>query len=222
MTFGIIPVKDLSKAKERLSTVLPQTERTTLAYAMLEDVLSALKYSKLLDRKFIVTLDRRAIEIAECMDIEVILETKQNGESASVDYATQKCKEMGADSVLVIPGDAPLITPEDIDFIVEQEAGLRSPFVLMVPARDELGTNAILRNPPDIISSQFGHDSYNKHIQEADKINVPYRTFKNPRIALDIDQPDDLKELIKYRSNTKTFKELIRLEVIESDKSNPR
>ncbi|MCH7518397.1 MAG: 2-phospho-L-lactate guanylyltransferase, partial [Candidatus Dadabacteria bacterium] len=71
MKFVIVPVKDLSKAKERLSSLLPQHERTALAYAMLEDVLTALKGSLLADRKFIVTLDAKAIEIARGLGIEI-------------------------------------------------------------------------------------------------------------------------------------------------------
>ncbi|NIS09884.1 MAG: 2-phospho-L-lactate guanylyltransferase [Candidatus Dadabacteria bacterium] len=217
MTFGIVPVKDLSKAKERLSSVLPQKHRTTLAYAMLEDVLIALKNSKLLDRKFIITLDKGAIEIASNLGIEIIVETEQNGESASVDFAAAKCIEMGADSMLVIPGDAPLITSSDIDKLVSEQKQLTSPYIIMVPAGDELGTNAILKNPPDIIPSRFGHDSYNKHKEEANNKNIPYKTFKNVRIALDIDQPADLQMLINQIIDSNTKRELINLGIISQD-----
>jgi len=218
MKFVIVPVKDLSKAKERLSSLLPQQERTTLAYAMLEDVLTALKESRLADRKFIVTLDAKAIEIAEGLGIEVILETEQNGESASVDYASQICKDMGAASVLVVPGDAPLITSDDIDFILEREKG--TPSIIFVPARDELGTNAILRKPPDAIPSMFGHDSFNKHKSEAHKKNIPCESFENQRIGLDIDSPEDLKEFISRKSNTKAYSELMRLKIIDKIRQN--
>ena len=203
MKFVIVPVKDLSKAKERLSSLLPQHERTALAYAMLEDVLTALKGSLLADRKFIVTLDAKAIEIARGLGIEIIIETEQNGESASVDYASQICKDMGATSVLVIPGDAPLITSDDIDFILEKEKD--APSIIFVPARDELGTNAILRKPPDVIPSMFGHDSFRKHMNEADKNNIPYDSYDNPRIGLDIDSPEDLKEFVSQKSDTKAY-----------------
>jgi 2-phospho-L-lactate guanylyltransferase len=213
MKFVIVPVKDLSKAKERLSSLLLQQERTALAYAMLEDVLLALKGSKLADRRFIVTLDAKAIEIAQGLGIEIIEETEQNGESASVDYASQICMDMGAVSVLVIPGDAPLITSEDIDFILEREKD--HPSIVFVPARDELGTNAILRKPPDAISSLFGHDSFNKHKREADKKHIPYESFENPRIGLDIDSPEDLKEFMSRKSNTKAYSELMRLKIID-------
>lgn len=215
ITFGVVPVKDLSKAKDRLSSVLPQTHRTSLAYAMLRDVLEQLAGCEQLDRAFIVTLDKKAAEIAHELGIEVIPEQEQNGESASVEFAAGKCIEMGADSMIVVPGDAPLITSQDIDFLVTQQEELERPYVIMVPARDELGTNAILRNPPDAIPSRFGHDSFNKHKAEANERNIRYLSFKNPRIALDIDNPDDLQELLKHRTESHTFNELIRLGVIE-------
>ncbi len=214
MRFALVPVKDLSKAKERLSPILSQSERTDLAYAMLEDVLIALRGSRLLDRILVVTLDENAIKLAEGLDIEVIKETKQNGESESVDRASIICKEMGAESVLVIPGDAPLITPGDVDFILEKEKPYHS--IILVPARDELGTNAILRKPPDVIPSRFGYDSFKKHIEEARKRNIPYEIYKLPRIALDIDEPEDLSLFASQKSETITYRELLRIGYIKS------
>ena len=209
MRFALVPIKDLSKAKERLYPILSQSERTDLAYAMLEDVLIALRGSRLLDRILVVTLDENAVKLAESLDIEVIKETKQNGESESVDLASTICKEMGAESVLVIPGDAPLITPEDVDFILEKEKPYHS--VILVPARDELGTNAILRKPPDVIPSRFGYDSFKKHIEEARRRNIPYEIHKLPRVALDLDEPEDLSLFASQKSETTTYRKLIRI-----------
>jgi 2-phospho-L-lactate guanylyltransferase len=211
--FAIVPVKDLSKAKERLSTILSQSERTSLAHTMLEDVLIAVKGSRLLDRLFVVTPDERAIEVAESLGAEVIKEKEQPGESASVDFASGLCKEMGAESVLVIPGDAPLIVSEDIDFILEKEKPY--PSAILVPSRDEMGTNAILRKPPDSFPSRFGYDSFRKHINEAKQRNIPFEIYRLPRIALDIDEPKDLEHLASQKRNTKTYAELIRIGVIQ-------
>ena len=215
MIFGLIPVKDLSKAKERLSSILPQEDRTALAYAMLEDVLKALKGTKLIDRLFIVTMDRRTIEIAGALGIEVIEETEQKGESHSVDYASRICMEKGAESVLVIPGDAPLITSEDIDSIVEKERDF--PSVILIPARDDYGTNAILRKPPDVIPSRFGEDSFRKHMDEARERGIHCDTFRNSRIALDIDHPDDLEEFLSEKSDTKTFEVLSEMNLVSKN-----
>lgn len=213
MKFGIVPVKDLSRAKERLAAILPQDVRTALAYAMLEDVLAAVKGSVLLDRKFIVTMDRKAMDIARGLGVEIIEETEQSGESASVDRASKVCMEMGADSVLVVPGDAPLITSSDIDSVLEKEAD--APSTVMVPARDGLGTNAILRNPPDAFPSCFGYDSFRKHIDEAQKKNVSIETIDNASIALDIDLPDDLSVFASQRSDTRAYMLLMKMDLLE-------
>lgn len=213
MTYGLVPVKDMSKAKERLSPVLSLAERTALAFAMLEDVLGALKSSGHLGKLFVITLDESAVELANSMDIEVIREKTQESESGSVDYGSRICKELGAESVLVIPGDAPLITAEDVDFILER--GEPFPSIILVPARDELGTNAILRRPPDIIPSRFGYDSFRKHIFEADKIDIPHYTYNLPRVALDIDEPRDLAFFASKESDTKSYRELAKIGVIK-------
>lgn len=213
MKFGIVPVKDLSRAKERLASILPQDVRTALAYAMLEDVLIAVKGSGLLDRRFIVTMDAKAMEIARGYGIEIIEETEQSGESASVDRASMICIRKGASSVLVIPGDAPLITSSDIDSVLEREAN--SPSTVMVPARDRLGTNAILRKPPDAFPSRFGHDSFRKHIDEAQSRNVSVETFENARIALDIDHPDDLSAFASRSSDTRAYKLLMSMDLLK-------
>ena len=213
MKFSIVPVKDLSKAKERLSPILSQKDRTALARVMLEDVLIAIKQSRLLDRLLVVTMDESAIEIAKNLGVEVIREKEQKGESTSVDLASVICKDIGAGSVLVVPGDAPLTTTEDIDFILERER--EYPSAILIPSRDEMGTNAILRRPPDCFPSRFGHDSFKKHIYEAEQRKIPYETYTIPRIALDIDEPNDLAYFISHKSDTKTYRELTRIGVIQ-------
>lgn len=213
MRIAIVPVKDMSRAKERLSPVLSQSDRTKLAYTMLEDVLTALKGSKLLTKLFVVTSDGLAIELASSLDIEVIREAKQESESSSIDYSSNVCKDLGAGSVLVIPGDVPLITPEDVDYILEREKPY--PSAILVPTRDGLGTNAILRRPPDAFPSRFGYDSFNKHIEEAKKRGVGFDIYHMPRIALDIDEPKDLTLFLAQRSDTKTYVELGKMKYVQ-------
>ena len=213
MRIAIVPVKDLSRAKERLSPVLSQSDRTKLANIMLEDVLTAVKGSKLLTKLFVVTSDGLAIDLASSLDIEVIKEAKQESESSSIDYSSNVCKDLGAGSVLVIPGDVPLIRPEDVDYILEREKP--RPSAILVPARDGLGTNAILRRPPDAFPSRFGYDSFNKHIEEAKKRGIEFDIYHLPRIALDIDEPKDLNLFLAEKSDTRTYDELRRMKHIQ-------
>jgi 2-phospho-L-lactate/phosphoenolpyruvate guanylyltransferase len=64
-----------------------------------------------------------------------------------------------------------------------------------VPSRDGTGTNALLRSPPDLFPSHFGPGSFAKHLQEARRRSARFRIVKNPRIAVDIDELDDLNAI---------------------------
>ncbi len=213
MKFVLIPVKDLKFANERLSSVLSQESRTSLAYAMLKDVYNSVAKSALADKVAVVTMDKKAISMAEEHDFLIIKESKQESESSSVDYAVEVCDQMGADSVLVIPADAPLMTAEDIDFILEKVED--RPHVILVPSGDKLGTNAILRKPPNVLKSMFGHDSFRKHREQAEEKEVPYEVYEMKNFALDIDRPEDMEILKKLGRHTLAYEELVQQGFIE-------
>ena len=208
-------MKNLKFANERLSSVLSQEERTSLAYAMLEDVFSSVAKSSLAEKIAVVTLDKKAMLMADEYGFVIIDEDKQESESSSVDYALKVCKDLGAESVLVIPGDAPLITETDIDFLLEKV--MDHPHVILVPSGDKLGTNAILRKPPDILKSMFGHDSFRKHREQADNKNIPYEIYEIENIALDIDEPADIETLKKHGQHTQAYRELVRQGLIKEE-----
>ena len=52
-------------------------------------------------------------------------------------------------------------------------------------------------------------------MNEARESGIEYYTFRNPRIALDIDQPDDLAELMLQSPKTKTQEILRELNFID-------
>ncbi len=191
----LIPVKDLSRAKQRLAALMTQEERTRLAWAMLENTFAAVSRVRSVDRIAIVTLYEPAIALAKKFGFEIILEAKQISESASVDFGSSETKKSGAEAVLRLPIDLPLITTEDIETILAEDQP--SPSVVIVPSRDGTGTNAILRRPPDLFPSHFGSGSLAKHIKEAEQAKAECRLINLPRIALDIDEPEDLAELMK-------------------------
>lgn len=213
MKFVLIPVKDLSTANKRLSSVLSQQKRTQLAYVMLQDVFAAVSSSSLADKKVVVTLDKKAEKMALESGFEVIREEEQKGESSSVDHALHICKLMGANSVLVIPGDAPLVTGEDIDFILKKERDENS--VILVPSDDKLGTNGILRKPPDAIPSRFGHNSFVLHQQEAERRKLHFDIYEVENLAVDLDEPSDIDKFAVFGSNTRTYRELCRFGLIK-------
>lgn len=195
MRYILIPVKDLTRAKQRLAPLLTQAERTELAWEMLQNTFAAAAQTRTADRVAIVTLYRPAIELAEKYGMEVIREHAQISESASVDFGSQEAARRGAEAVLRLPIDLPLLTAADIETVLSCDSSI--PSTVIVPSRDGTGTNAILRRPPQLFPSHFGPGSLAKHVAEAQAADVPCEILHLPRIALDIDEPEDLSALLR-------------------------
>jgi 2-phospho-L-lactate guanylyltransferase len=194
MRYILIPVKDLTRAKQRLAPLLTQAERTELAWAMLENTFAAAAQTRTADRIAVVTLYAPAIELAEKFGMEIIREHEQVSESVSVDFGSREAARRGAESVLRLPIDLPLITAADIETVLNCDSAVS--LTVLVPSRDGTGTNAILRRPPALFPSHFGPGSLAKHVAAADAAGVPCELVHLPRIALDIDEPADLAVLL--------------------------
>ena len=81
----LIPVKNLTHAKQRLASIFSQAERTALASAMMEDVFSAVAAARGLDAIFVVSNHGPALERAQSLGWNLIRERRQISESDSVD-----------------------------------------------------------------------------------------------------------------------------------------
>ncbi len=211
MRYILIPVKDLARAKQRLAPLMTQEERTRLAWAMLENTFAAAAAARNVDRVAVVTLYTPAIELAGKYGMELIAETEQISESVSVDFGSKEAKKRGATAVLRLPIDLPLITSSDIEMILEHDQG--KPSVVIVPSRDGAGTNAILRRPPDLFSSHFGPGSLAKHLAEAAALKADCKALELPRIALDIDDPNDVLEFLRSGQNTAVYELLASMNI---------
>ncbi|HKO03919.1 MAG TPA: 2-phospho-L-lactate guanylyltransferase, partial [Candidatus Acidoferrales bacterium] len=161
----LIPVKHLSRAKQRLSGVLPQDARTRLAQAMLEDVFQAVAGVRSAEAIFVVSSDSNALAAARARGWECLPETAQRSETDSVDAASRICSARGVTALLRLPIDIPLVRSEDIEAVLAACPAL--PGAVLVPSRHADGTNALLRTPPDLFPSHFGPESLRKHLEEA-------------------------------------------------------
>jgi 2-phospho-L-lactate guanylyltransferase len=207
MTKILIPVKDVERAKERLAVVLSTPERRALAMAMLEDVLEVARATPGHAGIAVVTSDPEATAIARGAGAEVIAEDGQRSESASVDFAATRLERRGVGAILVIPGDAPLVTVAELSALLAA-AFPSPPCLVLAPSRDGRGSNGVLKAPPLVIPSRFGEDSRRLHTAEAAARGVPVRLLDLPGLALDIDTPEDLAEFLSRESATRTAKVL--------------
>jgi 2-phospho-L-lactate guanylyltransferase len=197
----LIPVKNLSTAKQRLAPILDQPARTELAQAMLHDVVSAL--APWTDRPpcALVTSDPFAIELAQRYDFEIIPDPANPGETGAIEMATRICVERGIDSTLVIPADIPLIQASELEQILQQAPVEGS---VLAPAADGRGTNAAFRRPANLFPLRFGNDSFKPHLAAARATGKPCIVLQLPSIAVDVDNPEDLQQLLSHPGETRT------------------
>lgn len=207
----LIPLKDPANAKTRLAGLLLADERRRLAWAMFEDVSRAVCATTRPDRVVLVSSFEPAIEHARSAGWDVLIEDSQESESASIDWASRVLAERGFDTVMRLPADIPLVEARDIDELISLE--LRVHAAVLVPSREGTGTNAILRTPPALFPSRFGPNSLMLHKQEAVRAGVECLIVANTRIALDIDEPADLKVLLETGGSTQTLSVLAEMQI---------
>ena len=202
MRYALVPVKDLTQAKARLSPLLSPVERHALATAMLDDVLAALQQASTVERIALVTTDPHALSLARQGGFEVVDEGSGRGETGAVELAVKVCRERGASALAVIPGDIPLLTAVDVDCVMRY--GMQYD-VVIVPSWDSRGTNAILLRPPDALQLRFGSWSFFPHVKQAKRKGLSYKVVRLPRVALDVDTPEDLARLVPQAMGTKSY-----------------
>ena len=201
----LVPVKRFSKANERLCTTLSPRQREGLARVMLEDVLSSISLCKCADKVVLVTAEPEAMETGQRFGAETIAEQTQWSESSSVEFAMKKCDEMGAGSVLVVPGDIPLAQWWEFDAVMEKDDGEKR--IVAVPSRDGTGTNALMIRPPGIISPSFGENSFMRHKKIVADMGIEFSSLILSGIGLDIDAPEDLEIFMNSSAETtKTYR----------------
>jgi 2-phospho-L-lactate guanylyltransferase len=201
----LVPVKNTSSAKQRLAAVLDQPSRTALAQAMLRDVLSTLHSWPTRQREngpavAVVTGDPFAVKLAAEFEFEIIPDPENPGETGAIEMATRVCVERGADSTLVIPADIPLMEAWEFDEILKHAPREGS---VLVPAGDGRGTNAIFRRPADLFPLRFGNDSFQPHHAAAQATGKTCIVLNLPGIAVDIDNPEDLQQLMSLPGETR-------------------
>ncbi|MFQ5541588.1 MAG: 2-phospho-L-lactate guanylyltransferase [Candidatus Binatia bacterium] len=214
---ALIPARGFEKAKRRLAPLLTAAEREILAEAMLRDVLQQVISARGIEGVFVVTADAGVAQVVSSLGSRVIREQEERGESEAVAYALAVMKEYGVQSTLVVPGDIPLLRSGDIEFILEQVHAevATSPLALLVPSHDRMGTNALLLSPHDVIRLRFGYDSFCRHLSEVAAKGLPLRVLENERIALDIDEPEDLERLLSARGKGEVYRRLLCMEAAE-------
>jgi 2-phospho-L-lactate/phosphoenolpyruvate guanylyltransferase len=212
MIWAVVPIKSFLMAKQRLAAALPPAARRRLAEAMAEDVLAALAASTELAGILVVTADADAARLALRFGARVSARNAEAGHTAAVTGAARDLADAGCTTMLTVPGDIPLLAPGDVAALVAAHGP--APAFTITPSHDELGSNAILCSPPEAVPLRFGDDSFRPHLVAATACGITPRVVHLPRVARDVDQPEDLEALLRMRPGGRTLEALSSIDLV--------
>jgi 2-phospho-L-lactate guanylyltransferase len=199
--YALIPLKKMENSKTRLSNISLES-RIRLTKAMLSDVVQSTLKAKNITETYVMSPDQEIVALGKKLGAKTILEKTERGLNVAVSEGTDELEQQGAEGVLVILGDVPLITPQLLDLLIKK--ALSRPWVVIAPSKDN-GTNLLLRTPPNIIPHVFyGKNSSSIHERIARYFRVSYTIFRSPRLMIDIDTSQDLALIKKYETHKKT------------------
>ena len=207
--FAIVPVKNFECGKSRLASLLTVEERVKLSELFLDCTLNTLTNTSAISNVLVVSSDKRAEGIAKQYDAKFLQEKKDKGVNSAVALADVYISEYDVDATIVIPQDLPLILPEDIEYMCTLAQKYEKCLVICPSLRLD-GSNALLRRPPLLITTNYDNDSYNIHIKKAKASNATVKIIKRKRIMTDIDTVEDVINLIKiYSINKETINKAV-------------
>jgi 2-phospho-L-lactate guanylyltransferase len=155
----------------------------------------------------VVTVDSAAAAIAARHGARVMSEGACEGHTGAVMTAARHLAAEGC-GLLTLPGDIPLVEPSDVRHLVRvhsTRADRGTGAFTIVPARDELGSNAVLCSPAGAVPLRFGDNSFFPHLDAAKAHGIEPEVVHLPRVALDIDTPDDLALFVRTPSQTRAY-----------------
>ena len=195
----IVPVKPLAQGKSRLSPLLSAPERYELSHKLLAQTLSAAVDVDLLAGVLVISRDEEALTLARAAGVMVLAEDPhwvENGDDPEdpLNRALRQARTVaimqGADAILVLPADLPLISAAEIRSVAQSGENLAQS--LVIAASGDGGTNALLLRPPNVIDFAYGPHSFQEHIRRAEDAGVSVHTVESAALALDLDSPADL------------------------------
>ncbi|MFQ5975756.1 MAG: 2-phospho-L-lactate guanylyltransferase [Candidatus Hydrothermarchaeales archaeon] len=197
MTFAIVPVNKLSKAKTRLIGTLTKNQRKELLLHMLEDVLKALDGTC---KTIVISSDDLRGNLP---DNVIFLDEgdRRKGLNGAVKFANRYAVKKGAKATIFVPADMPLVKKDHIEEIIR--LGESHPLVIS-PARYG-GTGILYRRPPDIIKERFTKTSFADYKKEAQAEGVKLLVYDSYLLSLDIDKDEDIKEFMLHGEGTATY-----------------
>lgn len=183
----IVPHRGLAAAKTRLSPVLTVAERGELAARLLERVLRVARLA--LPDVVVISPSAALAPLVEAAGARLAVQHGM-GLNEGLEEARDAAVADGISTLVVLHGDLPSLTVEDVTAVAEAIRGARG--VAIAPDRAGTGTNGLALRPPAIMGFAFGSGSRAAHQAGALGAGVTPVIVERPGLAFDLDTPDDL------------------------------
>lgn len=197
--WALLPFKGAEGAKRRLAPVLTVSEREGLVLAMVRDVLETLTASESLAGVLVVSRDPIAQGLAREFGAEVYADNADDLSGAVSEAGRFAQSDRGAAGSLFVPGDVPLIRPEDVDAVLADHE-----HVTLVPDAYDVGTNAAASSPPNAFEYLFDGKSFKPHIASARRAGIDARIVRRTAFGFDVDTIGELVEVAARSAGTRT------------------
>ncbi len=208
---AVIPVKELSKAKSRLSCILSEEERKKIARRLLVNTLKKINNSKKITTIAVLTKSVKSIKkILKPLNLDkkiLFIDDKIEELNLAIRQITALDLIKNFEALIIIPIDLPLLETHDIDTMINKGKSLKKGIVISKSYNN--GTSLLLLKPPNVIPTFFGENSYLKHIKYAKMKNLEVVTYNKRNLEFDIDLPEDVFEMLLMSKN-KRMKNMFR------------
>jgi 2-phospho-L-lactate guanylyltransferase len=191
-TWVVVLIKDFDSAKQRLRPAMGVRSRRALARRNARLAVDAAAAG---DHVLVVAGAEEVAEMSAALGVGVLLEPREEGQNVAARRGINEALAHGADAVLLLSSDLPLVTREAVAKLIASASRRPSPVAVAVPALGRGGTNALYLRPPDAIGLHFGDDSLAKFRAEAQSRRVGFLVHQSDAMALDLDEPADLARL---------------------------
>jgi len=195
----LIPVKSLVHGKSRLAPMLDDAARRELNETLLVRMLEAASECPGRDRTAVISECTEALRVATVHGATALRQSMGEGLNGAVGEGVRALRRDNANALMIVAADLPLVTGEDL--LVIARGGNERELVIWTD-KHRTGTNALFLPADASLRFRFGPDSCAAHAREARAGGLTVSVQFNPRVAFDIDTPEDLQRW--YASNTTT------------------
>ena len=186
---AVLPHRGVAEGKSRLSSVLDQAQRIALNRWLIEHTLRVV-INALGDAQqcLLVSPCANTLALARASGARVYCD---NGASLNeaLNAATREAASFGAQQVLIVPCDLPLLDATALDAVL----ALATTFsTVIAPDAHERGTNALLMQAATAAFA-FGDGSFSRHMAQARTRGDTVAVSRHRALTFDLDTPEDYR-----------------------------